>query len=821
MKNKLDKKTKMLNWLPQVLAAVGMLAGSSPVYAADETPGLMIEEIVVTARKREESLQDTPIAVSAFTGEGLEIRGITNLARLDNFAPNLVLRRSPSNSGVTSAAVYIRGIGQNDFSPVIDPGVGIYVDGVYLGRSVGGVLDLIDVERVEVLRGPQGTLFGKNTIGGAVSLISKRPTEEFGGKARVKLGTDNRVNLSATLNFPLSETFLTRVTVASFKQDGYVHRVFDGTDLGDDDTISGRLSALWLINDDVEVSFAFDYSKDDENGPPLVLTGIQPLNAGLFGPGGAPSMSLWQNTFVAQLAAGGIVPGGEFFDPVSPFPFNFMACFEPSNFDNPACFNQEYIQPAGGELNYGTDPTKSELEVWGTSVTLDWDINDDLSFKTIAAYRTFEGEFFNDNDGGPQKVSELIDIFDQEQLSLEVQLFGEAFDSRLNWIMGVYYFQEDGKNINPVRFSQVHIQSGGHFDNDSWAVFGQATYNLTEKLDLTAGLRYTEDTKNYLPDQFFEAFPTGPLPLPPCPGTGLPCQVGDRVLPFVEESTSAEEWTPALNLAYSWNDALMTYISYSEGFKGGGFTQRIFPPEATLPDFAPEFVTSYEAGIKFDGWDGRLRLNGAIFYADYTDIQLLVADPTRVGPFVTNAGDAEIKGIELEMLLAPAEGWLISGSVGYLDPKRTKVGTGVQGLTLDSRFENISDVNINLQIIKEIPIGNMGRLAPRLEWVYRSKYGTNANNVPYDGPPPAPPFLGSPDLGFGIPNPAQLQPSYSVFHASLRWDVTDSGFAVTAGVLNIGDKLFRTFGNQQDAFGFTAEIFDRGRQWYLEGSYEF
>jgi iron complex outermembrane receptor protein len=324
-----------------------------------------------------------------------------------------------------------------------------------------------------------------------------------------------------------------------------------------------------------------------------------------------------------------------------------------------------------------------------------------------------------------------------------------------------------------------------------------------------------------LPDQFFEAFPTGPLPLPPCPGTGLPCQVGDRVLPFVEESTSAEEWTPALNLAYSWNDALMTYISYSEGFKGGGFTQRIFPPEATLPDFAPEFVTSYEAGIKFDGWDGRLRLNGAIFYADYTDIQLLVADPTRVGPFVTNAGDAEIKGIELEMLLAPAEGWLISGSVGYLDPERTKVGTGVQGLTLDSRFENISDVNINLQIIKEIPIGNMGRLAPRLEWVYRSKYGTNANNVPYDGPQPAPPFLGSPDLGFGIPNPAQLQPSYSVFHASLRWDVTDSGFAVTAGVENIGDKLFRTFGNQQDAFGFTTEIFDRGRQWYLEGSYEF
>ncbi len=331
MVNNLCKKTKMLNWLPPMLAVAGVLVGSSPVFAADEKPGLGIEEIVVTARKREESLQDTPIAVSAFTGEGLEIRGVTDLSSLDNFSPNLVLNRSPSNSGVTNAAVYIRGIGQNDFVPVIDPGVGIYVDGVYLGRSVGAVLDLVDVERVEVLRGPQGTLFGKNTIGGAVSLTSKRPTEEFGGKVGVKLGTDDRLNLHATLNMPLSETFLTRVSVASFKQDGYVHRVFDGKDLGDDDTIAGRLSALWLVNDDVEVSFAFDYSKDDENGPALVLTGIQPLNEGLFGPGGAPSMALWQNTFVAQLAAGGIVPGGEFFDPAAPsgFPFNFLACFTP------------------------------------------------------------------------------------------------------------------------------------------------------------------------------------------------------------------------------------------------------------------------------------------------------------------------------------------------------------------------------------------------------------------------------------------------------------------------------------------------------------
>lgn len=786
----------------------------APPQAIAETVGL--EEIVVTARKREENVQDTPIAVSAFTGEGLELRGVTDLANLDNFTPNLVLNRSPSNSGVTNAAVYIRGIGQNDFVPVIDPGVGIYVDGVYLGRSVGGVLDLLDLERVEILRGPQGTLFGKNTIGGAVSLTSKQPNDEFSGKADIKLGTDDRINVRGTLNIPLSDNFFTRVSLASFNQDGYVDRVFDGKDLGDDDTVAGKIAARWIVNDDVDVDFSFDYSKDDENGPPIIITGIEPINSGLFGPGGAPSMTLAQNTIAAQLAdPAGVVPGGTFADlTIDPPGLNHGACFEPANLNNPNCYNQRFIQPEEGTKNFGSDPTKSELEAWGASATVNWEINENLTFKSITAFRTFDGEFFNDSDGGPQTVSQLIDIFDQDQFTQEFQLLGTG--DKFNWILGLYYFEEDGKNINPVRFSQVHLQSGGHFDSDSWAVFGQGTYNITDQLSLTIGLRYTEDTKNYLPDQFFEVFPIGPLPLPPCPGTGAPCQVGDRVLPFVEETTETEELIPMVNLSYDWSEDFMTYFTYAEGFKGGGFTQRIFPPEASLPDFGPEFVKSYEIGFKYDGWDGRMRLNGAVFYTDYTDIQLLVADPTRVGPFVTNAGDADITGLELELQLAPAEGWLISASVGYLDPERTKVSGDVQGLTKSSRFENVSDLNANLQITKQIDIGDMGTITPRFEWSFRSEFGTNSNNVPYDGPAPV---LAPFDIG--IPSPPQFQDDYDVFNLSVRWDVQDSGFAVTAGVDNVDDEKFRNFGNQQDAFGFTQEIFDRGREWYLSASYEF
>jgi iron complex outermembrane recepter protein len=278
------------------------------------------------------------------------------------------------------------------------------------------------------------------------------------------------------------------------------------------------------------------------------------------------------------------------------------------------------------------------------------------------------------------------------------------------------------------------------------------------------------------------------------------------------------------NLAYKWREGLLTYLTYSEGYKSGGFTQRIFPPEPSLPSFDPEFVTSYEIGVKLEALDNRLRLNLAGFFADYKDLQLLVADPSRVGPFVTNAGDAEIKGLELELTLAPAEGWLISGSAGLTDPKRTRLGGPtqvVQGLTIDSRFEHISKWMANLQIEKRFPLG-MGYITPRAEWSYRSGFGTNSNNVPREGPdtPTTGPFAGV-SLAFGVPNPRLFQPAFSLYNASLRWEAGESGFWFTGGVDNISDKEYRVFGNYQDAFGMTTEAFDRGRQWYVALGYKF
>ena len=817
----MNNRLKQTPYIVAVVVAAMLFTGTTVIHKPAHAQGrssALLEEIVVTARKREENLQDAPIAVSAFTGDALDFRGVTEIGKLDQFVPNLVLNESTTYSNVSNAAVYIRGIGQNDFTPVIDPGVGIYVDGVYLGRSVGAVLDIVDVDRIEVLRGPQGTLFGRNTIGGAISLSSKKPDEEFGGKVDVKYGTDDRFNVRGTVNIPFGDKFFARLSAATFLQDGYVTRVVDGKDLGDQDVVALRGALRWLPNNNLDINWSVDYSRERENGNPFVLAGIQPLNVGIL-TGGGPSMTLAANTLAAQLATGGppSVLGGEFFNVLHPsgFPFQFLACFSPQNANNPVCFNQQYIDNGDKKLNYSSDPSYQKLDVWGTGLTVDWQINEKLQVKSISSMRGFEGDFEGDQDGSPIRVSYLIDIYQHEQFSQELQLLGTSFADRLDWIVGGYYFEEDGKNINPVRFSQVYLQSGGHYDADSWAVFAQGTWHFNEQLDLTFGLRYTEDTRNYLPDQYIEVLPIGPLPIP---GTNI----GDRPLPYEWTSSGTSELVPMVNLSYRWNESLMTYITYSEGFKSGGYTQRIFPPEASTPSFDPEFVKSYEGGFKFDGWNDRLRFNVAVFFTDYTDLQLLVADPSRLGPFVSNAGDAEVVGVELEMLLNPAQGLFITGSAGMTDIDRTALGGGVQGLTLDSPFQHVSKWTANAQIYKEFAIGDLGYLTPRFEWSYRTDWGTNSNNVPRVGDDvlPGGPFAGVP-LSFGVPNPVLEEDDLHLFNASVRWDVRNSGLSVSGGVDNLTDEKYTVFANYQDGFGFTQQTFHRGREWYIQAGYEF
>ena len=776
---------------------VSTLFTATPTVVMAAGDSAQLEELVVTARRREESLQDTPIAVSAFSGERLEDLGITMITRLQDLTPNLVFQNTPTNSGVGSnAVVFIRGIGQKDFAPTTDPGVGIYVDGVFLARTVGSVFDMIDLEQVEVLRGPQGTLYGRNTIGGAILLTTKKPNEIFSGQFDIKLGTDSRQNIRGAINIPITDTFFMRASAGNFKQDGYVTRPYDNLDLGNQKDFNGRLAFRWLATEALEFNLALEHSENKTNGHAIVITRIDT-------PDDTPdSFATGHNAFAGADANG----------------LNPYNCWVPGA--PAACFNNDDL--GGRHLNYGSDPNYSDIENDGQTFTIDWKVTDKVSVKSITAWRSIDGSFAADQDGAVQDegqpwfpfpgpiinpISDTFDTYHQDQFSEEFTVGGIAFDDRLKWLTGLYYFKEDGENLNPVDFFPVSIQSGGFFDYTSKAIFAQATFNITEPWSVTAGLRYTKDDRDYTPDQFFEVLPLGPLGFP-CfdPTFHIPCAVGDRVVPYQVYNNSSNETTPLLNTAYEWSDELMTYFSYTEGYKNGGFTQRIFPPEPSLPSFDPEYVTSYELGLKSELLDGAMRINAAVFYMDYTDLQLLVSDASRIGPFTTNAGDAVMKGAELELNWIPADGWRIDFSAGYLDPSYETLSPGAiaAGLTLDTPFTLISDWNLNTTIQKTYELSNGSSLVPLFNWSWRSGFYTNANGLPYrDVAPPL------------------YQSAYSLFNVSLRWNSPSNHYFVTGGLDNAGDKEYRTFGDYQPGFGWDAESFDRGRQWYVMAGYSF
>jgi iron complex outermembrane receptor protein len=745
------KATRAAAWL---VAGLPLTAMADPAAERVEfaTAGLALEEVVVTARKRVESLQDAPISISAFSASDLQARGVEDLADLSRYAPNLVVQNNPGNGSSTAVgAIYIRGVGQDDFQPTIEPGVGIYIDGVYLARSVGALLDVLDVERIEVLRGPQGTLFGRNTIGGAISVTTKKPDNDFSGFGEVTFGEDQRVNGRAALNVPLTDQLFGRISVGSFNQDGYVKRINGDDDLGSDDTLAGRVALRWVPSEDFEVNLSADATRDRESGAPYVITGIQYDNFNNF------------VTLNNVLATG---------DPFS--------CLTPAQLDNPLCYNDRYV--LGPDRTAGTYPQYSNLDVRGVSLTIDYDAGP-VDLKSITAYRDLESEFARDFDGSDLVIADLYEALDQHQFSQELQLLGGALDDRLSWIAGLYYFEEAGDNPSLVELRPATLHSGGAFGTTTWAAFSQATFDVTERWSFTLGLRYTDEEKEFTPDQYVVSVNVPPEILPLPPGTPL--------LPSVKETISAQEWTPLVNIQFDWTPDIMTYASYSEGFKSGGFTQRVFPPEPSIPTFEPEFVQVYELGFKLTGAAGRLRLNGAAFHTQYDDMQVLTANLTRVGPFIQNAAQAEIDGFELELAAVPADGWNVQAGVGYLDPQYKEIEAGALEISTDNKFRRISDWSLSASISKDIELAG-STLTPRLDWSYRSSYFNDSANTP------------------------ELETEgQHLISLDLTWEHAQYGLSLEVGVDNLLDEEYLSNGFLQPNFGMIESLYDRGRQWHL------
>jgi iron complex outermembrane receptor protein len=761
------------------LFAALVLAPPGMQSAAARTPdaGFGLEEVVVTARKREEGLQETPVAVSVFGSEELKSRQILSTDRLGDVAPNLTfVSASPGSGSSSTAQIFIRGIGQVDFTGVTDPGVGLYVDGVYYARSVGGTMPLLDIERVEILRGPQGTLFGRNTMGGAIVLHTKRPEKEFGGSIEVETGTDDKLFVTGILNVPVTETLQTRAVVSRRYRDGYVTRIHDGIDLGDDDKWGVRLSALWTPADNFEAHFTADYSRERENGAPGVSMGINDL----------------------QLIAGLV----NITDPDCPHPPG-PPVGRSTNGD-PRCANDTAF--IGKYRSGGTAPTRSDLDVWGGAATLTWEVNDWLTVKSITSYRYVYLEALRDGDDTHWDIWSTFEKFENDQFSQELQFTGQAFENRLKWLVGFYYFEEETENRGPVFPPTGPLLSGGKPDNDSKAVFAQATWDVTDKLALTAGIRWTEDTKRFTPVQYFWA-PADPavaafLGLPP--GTVITAAgvfpVGVPLLPEVESEVTFSDWTPMINIAYRWTPELMTYFNWAEGFKSGGFDQRFAVPEPEPTRYRPETATSFEAGLKTDLFDNRLRLNVAVFHTDYQDIHLTVRETLNAKTF--NGGEADLTGFEIESTLVPTPNLLFTGSVGYVDAEFTELDPLVLafGVLPDHKLVNTPEWTASIGAAYTIALPEWGTLTPRLSWSYRSETFKDAIN-----------------------SPQMFQDGYHLLNLSLTFESLDGRWEVTAGGTNITDSNYLFSGNcaYLSAAAYCQGYHGRGAEWFLSGKYNF
>ena len=749
--------------------AAPLLFGAGPSFAQ----GAALEAIVVTAQRREESLQDTPVAVSAFTADAIETKGIDDISEVASFTPNLVFDTTSPVSGLSSGAVvFIRGIGNTDFSLTTDPGVGTYVDGVYMSRSAGGVLDVLDVERIEVLRGPQGTLFGRNTMGGAISVTSHKPADEFQGKAELTAGDFSRLDVRASVDVPFSEAFRATFAVSEKNRDGFVDRVLVGDRLGDENKFALRASAVFEPGDNLDFQFSYDYTRIDEQSAGSTLAGFTP-GAGTVGYG---------------LATYGDIPAG-------------LADLS------------QYITDGADDISYATGATGTELDINGLSLHGTYR-GSGFDLKYTVAQRQTEGGFYRDPDNSPHAITETLNPdYEHRQTSHELQLTGAGFDQRLKYVAGLYYFQEDGTDnvFVPVFLPSPDLAVGfpaaitnrAAVDTNSKAAYFQASWGLSGIFSATAGVRQTKDEKDFVYTQYIGADIHG-NPLPFFPGAVNKDGVfTPGLLPLVGNGSGAasdsfSETTFKFGVDASLADNTLLYYSFSQGFKSGGFVLRYVESVPDIRTFQPELVDSHEIGFKWQGFDDRVRLNAAAFYSDYEEVQVTFFDSLG-GPVTANAGTVEIKGLEVELTALVSDRLLLDVSYGYADAGYTTINP-ISGLSLtldeSARLVNTPENTFNIGLEYSLPIGGR-QLAARVDYSYKDDVFNDSQNSP---------FL--------------FQEAYDTLNASIRLSIGES-VDVVVFVDNLTNERFIESGDSNFGLGFHEANYNRPREYGVTFRYRF
>ncbi len=727
-------------------AAVSALALGAPAFAQDSADGTTsggVAEIVVTAQKRAQNLQDVPISVTAFDNTAIREAGFTNSLSIGDQVPNLEIK---TFGGVPN--IFIRGVGNNDFNASSIGPISIYRDDVVVASTGSQIFSLFDLERIEVVRGPQGTLFGKNTTGGAIQFFSRLPDGEFEGNARFGYGRFNLFEGEAAASVPLAEGLSLRVAGIVRRRDGEKRNLFNGERAINIDEAAARAILRWQPTSDTDIR----------------------LTVG----GGRDRSDYLQNKPV------GTINGADLFGYSDPFPndpnlLNFNG--QSRNYSNNVFVNLNIAQSFG-----------------------------DFTFKSISGYDKSSVDNRVDVDGGTKRVDEINFLTDAEQLTQEFQL---AYDNGpLNAIAGLYYFQEDlnadsnADLLGELTFAQgaLPLITRATRKNTAYAIFGQATYALLPTLRLTLGGRYTIDKvrathRTDLIPGFFDAnIPDGtPVPL----------------IPFAALRDTYKSFSWRVAADFDVTDDILAYASVDRGFKAGGFNLGIMTSIDERTQVDPEYLTSYEVGLKTTLFDRRLRLNLSAFYYDYSDLQVLSVNRQAGSAVPTlgldNAADATIKGIEVEATAAPAD-WLDMGlNLGILDAKYKNYLSGaIDPVTGDprdfsgNRMPGAPKFSLSTFAQVTVPVGRF-ETRWRAEYNYTGKkYYNNAQSE-----------LISSGEGYGLIN------------LRVAFADPDQGWELAAWARNVTGKAYIVDATDTSGFGFVPRYYGERATYGAEFSFKF
>ncbi|MGD9966085.1 MAG: TonB-dependent receptor [Hyphomonadaceae bacterium] len=709
--------TKRGTWLALLCASVSGLAITSapPAFAQDQAASDE-EEVVVTARRREENLQDVPVAVTAFSADALDAAGAQDLTAISQSTPNITLENSRATNSTLTA--FIRGVGQQDPVAGFEQGVGIYLDDVYLNRPQGAVLDVYDLDRIEVLRGPQGTLYGRNTIGGAVKYVTRRlDRDDPTLRARFAYGSYNQMDVVLSGTTPLSDTFRVGGAVAGFVRDGFGDNLTTGAENYNKGVFAARVSAEWEPTPEFLVRVSADHIEDDS----------EPRQGHRL----LPTLSAAQ-------------------------PFLLDGDYDTtSGVTNFAPFGHNRVVATGGQ------------------VMIDWLPAENWTLRSITAFRQDDTDSLIDFDSTPAPGFDGWVVYSNEQFSQELQAIYEG--DRFSFVGGAYYLDANAFNAFDILFTSFVQFTLGDVDTQTWAVFGEGTLDFAEDWSLTIGGRYTEDERtSRVVRQFFFGQTRSPQ-------FGGPGAIGTtEPVPTFRGSRTDTAFTPRVILAWEPNSDLNLYASYSQGFKGGGFDPRgNFANADVREGFLPEFVDSYELGAKFSLFGGRLRVNSDVFFAEYTDVQIpgsivIPGPPISFVGTVTNAGAAEMTGVEFESTMRFTDALSGALSFGYIDAEYTEFIVGGVDVSNQRDVQNTPDWTGNASLTYSVPL-TIGPTPGMISFTGSAAYRGDTQQ-------------------FEVAIPLLDQPAYWLYDAAVYWTSDNDRWRIGLYGRNLSDERYITSG---------------------------